>query len=70
MDKKGERFFVYLKEKGTGTWLAATNNLYSILLLVVEFRDELRGRYGLDVEISRHMVKDAIQNFDYPCFGL
>ena len=48
IEKKGARRLDYLKEKGTGTWLAATpNNLCGTVLSAVEFRDELRNRYGM-----------------------
>ena len=40
----------YLREKGTRKWLAATpNNLCGTVVSVVEFRDELRDRYGFGV---------------------
>ena len=50
MDKLGARRLDYLKEKGTETWLVATsNNTCGTVLSVVEFRDEIRDRYGLDI---------------------
>ena len=50
MDKVGARKLDYLREKGTGTWLAATPiNLYGTVLSAVEFRDELRDRYGFEI---------------------
>ena len=48
IEKKGARRLKYLKEKGSGTWLAAnSNNLCGTLLSAVKFRDELRDRYGM-----------------------
>ena len=48
IEKEGARRLDYLKEKGTGTWLVATpNNLCGTVLSAVEFRDELRDRYGM-----------------------
>ena len=48
IEKKGARRLDYIKEKETGTWLAATpNNLCGTVLSAVEFRDELRNRYGM-----------------------
>ena len=50
MDKKGARRLDYLQERGTGTWLAATPTFAcGTILSPVEFRDELRDRYGLDL---------------------
>ena len=50
MNKLGARRLDYLKEKGTGAWLAATpNNTCGIVLSAVKFRDELRDQYGLDI---------------------
>ena len=46
----GARRLDYLKEKGTGKWLAATpKNMRGTVLSAVEFRDELRDRYGLNI---------------------
>ena len=48
IEKKGSRRLEYLKEKGTGLWLATTlNNPCGTVLSVVEFRDELSDRYGM-----------------------
>ena len=50
MDKLGAQRLDYLKEKGTWSWLVATpNNTCDTVLSEVEFRDELRDRYGLDI---------------------
>ena len=50
MNKLGAQRLEYLKEKGSGTWLAATSNKpCGTVLSAVEFRDELRDRYGLDM---------------------
>ena len=50
IDKKGARRLNYLQERGTGTWLAATPTFAcGTILSPVEFRDELRDRYGLDL---------------------
>ena len=50
IDKLGARRLDYLKEKGTGTWLAVSpNNMCTTVLSSVEFRDELRDRYGLNI---------------------
>ena len=50
IDKLGARRLDYLKEKGTATWLAATpNNMCGTVLSAIEFRDELRDRYGLHI---------------------
>ena len=50
MDKDGVRRLNYLKEKGTGTWLAATPSfICGTILSALELRDELRDRYGLEI---------------------
>ena len=50
MDKFGARKLDYLREKGTGTWLAATPiNLCGTMLSAIEFRDELRDRNGFGI---------------------
>ena len=50
MDKFGTRKLNYLRERGTGTWLAATpSNLCGTVLSAVEFRDELLDRYGFGI---------------------
>ena len=50
MNKLGARRLHHLKEKGIGTWLAATpNNMCATVLSTVDFIDELRDRYGLNI---------------------
>ena len=50
IDKKGARRLNYLKEKGTGTWLAATPSfMCGTVLSTLEFRYELRDRYGMKI---------------------
>ena len=50
MDKNGVRRLDYLKEKRTWTWLAATLIfICGTVLSALEFRDELRDRYGLEI---------------------
>ena len=50
MNKFGARILDYLREKGTGTWLAATpSNLCGTVLSAVEFSDELRYRYAFEI---------------------
>ena len=50
MDKKGARRLDCLQERGTRTWLAATPTFAcGTILSPVEFRDELRDHYGLDL---------------------
>ena len=50
IDKLGARRLDSLKEKGTWTWLAVSpNNMCATVLSAVEFRDELRDRYGLNI---------------------
>ena len=50
IDKNGARRLNYLKEKGTGTWLAATPSfICGTALSALEFRDELRDRYGMKI---------------------
>ena len=50
MDKFGARKVDYLREKGTGAWLASTpSNLCGTVILAVEFRDELRDCYGFEM---------------------
>ena len=48
IDKNRTRRLNYLKEKGTGSWLAATlSYICGTVLSALEFRDELRDRYGM-----------------------
>ena len=48
--KKEIRRRNYLKEKRTGTWLAATPSFVcGTILSALEFRNELRDRYGLKI---------------------
>ena len=50
MQKKEIRRLNYLKEKGTGAWLAATPSFVcGTILSALEFRDELRDRYALKI---------------------
>ena len=50
IDKNGARKLNYLKVKWTGTWLAATFSfICGTVLSVIEFRDELRDRYGMQI---------------------
>ena len=50
IDKLEPRRLDHLKEKGTETLLAATpNNMCGTNLSAVDFRDELRDRYRLDI---------------------
>ena len=43
MNKNGVRNLDYLKEKGTGTWLAAVHSfIYGSALSALKFKDELR----------------------------
>lgn len=50
MEKNCSRRLDYLREKGTGTWIAVIpNNLCGAVLSVVDFIDELRDRYGLHI---------------------
>ena len=50
IDKNGARKLNYLKVKVTGTWLAATFSfICGTVLSVLELRDELRDRYGMQI---------------------
>ena len=50
MDIFGARKLYYLRERRTWTCLAATpNNLYGTVSSTIEFRDELRDRYGFGI---------------------
>ena len=50
LDKNGIWRLDYFIDKGRGIWLAATpNNMCGTVLSAVEFRDELRDRYGLKI---------------------
>ena len=57
IDKNGVRRLNYLKEKGTGTRLAATPSfICGTVLSALEFRDELRDRYSMK-------ILNMLQNF-------
>ena len=50
MEIFGARKLDYLRKKGTETQLAITpNKLYGTVLSTVEFKDELRDRYGFGI---------------------
>ena len=50
MDRLGAWRLDYSKKKSAGTWLVAIpNSMCGTVLSAVEFRYELRNRYGLDI---------------------
>ena len=50
VDKNGARRLNYLKDKGTGAWLAVTPSfICGTVLSTLEFRDELRDCYGMKI---------------------
>ena len=64
MQKKEIRRLNYLKEKGTGAWLAATPSFVcGTILSALEFRDELRDRYGLKILLHHRIAMVVLQNF-------
>ena len=68
MNKLGAQRLEYLKEKGSGTWLAATSNKpCGTVLSAVEFRDELRDRYGLDMFNAPSHCNGCNDKFQKPC---